>query len=105
MPSSSDSEPSAGTVVGESIPTPMIAGLVAGLIFSILVMICHISITKCLLTARLKHLPRARKVKVKKAKKGKKGGKKGKKGKKDETSASTGTSGATGGTSGSTIAM
>uniref|UniRef100_A0A1I7TCB2 Uncharacterized protein n=1 Tax=Caenorhabditis tropicalis TaxID=1561998 RepID=A0A1I7TCB2_9PELO len=87
-----------GPVVGESIPTPLLTGMVAGAIFGILMVVCHICVTKYLVTQRLKHLPRARKVKVKKTKKDKKGkkskkGKKGKKGKKE--------SGTTGTTSGS----
>lgn len=96
-------EDQGSTINGKSIPQPMLAGAIFGVIFGIFCLILHVCLVRYLVKARAKHIPKVRKVKVKKGKKGKKGkkDKKDKKGKKSKKSDDT----STGTSAGSSIAM
>ncbi|CAD6194894.1 unnamed protein product [Caenorhabditis auriculariae] len=77
-----------GPNMGQVAPVPFLIGLGGGFLFGIFLLILHVVLVKKLVKDRLKHMPKARKVKVKKGKKAKKGGKdkekKEKKGKKSK---------------------
>ncbi|CAA0059182.1 uncharacterized protein CELE_F54H12.10 [Caenorhabditis elegans] len=76
---------------GKSIPQPMLAGAIFGVIFGIFCLILHVCLVRYLVKARAKHIPKVRKVKAKKGKKDKKL-KKSKKSDDTSTGASTGSS-------------